>query len=61
MTDTRRSGFAGVDLLVFLSSWLRRPILKVFGFIFCVLLFFPVYIHVLIQIFPLTIFNLLSF
>ena len=41
MTDTRRSGFAEVALLVSHSSWLRRPILKVFGFIFCVLLFFP--------------------
>ena len=40
MTDTRRSGFAEVALLVF-----HRPILKVFGFIFCVLLFFPVYIY----------------
>ena len=55
MTDTRWSGFAGVVLLVFHSSCLWRPILKVFGFIFCVLLFFPVYIHVLSQIFPLAI------
>ena len=39
MTDTRGSGFAEVAFLVFQSSWLRRPILKVFGFIFCVLLF----------------------
>ena len=61
MKDTRRSGFAEVAFLVFHSSWLRRPILRVFGFIFCVLLLFPVYIHVLSQIFPLTIFNLLSF
>ena len=55
MTDTRRSGFAGVALLVFHSSCLWRPILKVFGFIFCVLLFFPVYIHVFSQMFPLAI------
>ena len=60
MTDTRRSGFAEVALLVNHSSCLRRPILKVFGFIFCILLFFPVYVHVLSQVFPLTIFNLLS-
>ena len=45
MIDTRRSGFAEVALLVFHSSCLRHPILKVFGFIFCVLLFFPVYIY----------------
>ena len=30
MTDTRASGFTEVALLVFHSSWLRRPILKVF-------------------------------
>ena len=38
MTDTRGSGFAEVALLVFHSSWLRRVILKVFGFFICVLL-----------------------
>ena len=43
MTDTRGSGFAEVALLVFHSSWLRRPILEVFGFIFCVL--FSLYIY----------------
>ena len=40
MTDTRR---AEVVLLVFHSSCLRRPILKVFGFIFCALCFPCIY------------------
>ena len=44
MTDARRSRFAVVALLVFHSSWLRLPILKVFGFIF-VFFFFPLYIY----------------
>ena len=45
MTDTRRSGFAGVALLVFHSSCLWRLILKVSGFIF-VFFCFSLYIYI---------------
>ena len=44
MTDTRRSGFAEVALLVFHSSCLRRPILKDFGSFF-VFFCFSLYIN----------------
>ena len=47
MTDSRGLGFAEVALLVFHSSGLRRPILKVFGFIFvffCFSLYICIYL-----------------